>query len=912
MKHLEIPERLLTWLDVERVFKEKSAYWTQMPPGIISIRCFPDGADIQYSGTLRAVQEWLVEAFARAFDVKNSSIRLRIGDCTYPLTFEVQQSADQKHRTESPTYPLWREVAYLQESPEVDKQVNNLTTPVIVLPQAWETTPRVVSFHSFKGGVGRTTSLMTYVAAKLESAKNKSVKILVVDADLEAPGVSFWLDRENQPQVSFIQFLEAMHYPPVDAEASLDYFASELRKTSLTIDGTLRELFVLPAALDLTEILDMPVQPAHLARNTQNPWVLTEHIKKLGEKLGVDTVFIDLRAGLSELASPILFDPRVEHFFVTTVAIQSVTGMAEILEKLHIFNSWLPISQRNDAKPSVILSLLTPELKNLPDYRQALEKLGRAYPALDDQTMTEGVEWLEFEFVESLMSISTLRQALDILKKSNLFKASEQWAAASDSESYSGQSGEVIRVARKADAKKLKDICEKVQFAEKVMSSPMLVTEPLRNMGKHFSAELPNLVSVGAKGAGKTFTFLQAFKAKTWHSFLNLVNIKEIGVMDAVIFPILWSENLSSEVKKEILKSQNDFLNHLDLEQKAIKSTEISKQIKLSLTSPPAHWDEFWDKLIFKQFIIPNASIEALNEYLFTKKKSVIFIFDGIEDAFDDPSTEAARDAIASLLKLPNRLAELTDRRIGAMVFVRSDYLQLAIRQNPRQFLDRFSSFQLNWSAESFLRLTYWLCGLAEIIEADTTKAEVLSVNDLLQDLQRLWGKKLGKTTSKEAHSARWVFASLCDLKGNFQARDLVRFLRFAAEIEMQKPDSLWSDRVLAPESMRTAIPQCSKDKVSETATEIAFFRDWKNRLDEKSIHPRKVPFSAEAMALDTQQLIALRDLGVIYEDINPDLGDERLYLPEIYRAGLGFEISATGRPRTMALLKKNLGAIPF
>lgn len=104
----------------------------------------------------------------------------------------------------------------------------------------------MVSFHSFKGGVGRTTALMTYKMARLHPADAQgAVKVLVVDADLEAPGVTFWLD-ENRPQVSFVQFLEAMHYPPVSEEASLNFFAEQLKKTSLNVDGSQRELFVLP------------------------------------------------------------------------------------------------------------------------------------------------------------------------------------------------------------------------------------------------------------------------------------------------------------------------------------------------------------------------------------------------------------------------------------------------------------------------------------------------------------------------------------------------------------------------------------------------------------------------------------------------------------------------------------------
>ena len=185
-------------------------------------------------------------------------------------------------------------------------------------------------------------------------------------------------------------------------------------------------------------------------------------------------------------------------------------------------------------------------------------------------------------------------------------------------------------------------------------------------------------------------------------------------------------------------------------------------------------------------------------------------------------------------------------------------------------------------------------------------------IQELLDWLEHLWGRKLGHPSSKEAHATRWVFAALCDLKGSFQARDLVRFLRFASELESTRTSSTWTDRVLAPESMRQSIPKCSLDKVKEASLEISFLRDWIARLDQAHVSERRVPFNAMAMLLSPEQLTALRDLGVIYEDTDREAGEDRLYLPEIYRAGLGFETSVAGRPRTMALLKKNLGTIPF
>ena len=81
--------------------------------------------------------------------------------------------------------------------------------------------------------------------------------------------------------------------------------------------------------------------------------------------------------------------------------------------------------------------------------------------------------------------------------------------------------------------------------------------------------------------------------------------------------------------------------------------------------------------------------------------------------------------------------------------------------------------------------------------------------------------------------------------------------------------------------------------------------------MNSEHITERTIPFSAASVALQPDELTALRELGVIYEDIDPALGDKRLFLPEIYRAGLNFDLSA-GRPKIQALLKKNLGKMPF
>lgn len=912
-------ERLLTWLDVERLLKQRTVLWTRLPKGLLGVDCFADGMEILYAGDPSLVDNWLKMTFGRAYQPEPRAIHLRIGNSQYPIEFREELGVILP--TAGQSYPLWREVTYLPtdldgEPTANDAELSQDTQPSRV-PTSFLTGPDLISFHSFKGGVGRTTALMTYVAACLRDNSAGTKKILVVDADLEAPGISFWLDDANRPTVSFVQFLEALHYPPAGLEVSLDFFADELRKTSLSIGGLERELFVLPAALDLSEIQDMPVAPEHLARNPDNPWQLTDHLHALGQRLGVDAVFIDLRAGLSELASPILFDPRVDHFFVSTVAPQSVLGMAEVLRRLYARNRQLPDPSREAARPTVVLSLLTKELRDGKYYESALKTLGAAYPAEDP--LTPSVQWLEAEFLNPLMSIGSVREALDALSQSGrLFASASEWAQSlytqSNQPALSSTSEANLTTPpfNKVGAARLHEVCKAAEFAEGEQANQILATEPLLNLGKHFSNDLPNVLMIGGKGAGKTFTFRQMVRVASWRAFLNKLGFEQSNTTDAAVFPVLWSDNIEDKPDGEIKTAQNRALQQIGCDREIPHSgTEVRKRINAALKNPPDHWEDFWEELIATQFGVSEGGLCAVNEVLARRSVRTILVFDGIEDAFRDASEAPATEAIQALLRLINQISEISNRHLGAIVFVRADYVQATIRQNLGQWLQRFQPFRLQWNAESFLRLAYMLSSQAGV-HSSPSSAESLRLGDLKVELERLWGKKLGSEKSKEAHSVRWVYAALCDLKGNVQARDLVRFLKFAADEESKRTGQTWPDRLLAPESMRKAIPLCSEEKVKEAKAEIASLRKWSTLMTEGGIHNLKVPFSAAQAGLDSVLLSALQEIGVIYEDLDGNLGEERLFLPEIYRSGLGFETSAAGRPRMQALLKKNIGVIPL
>ncbi|EHA4100372.1 ParA family protein, partial [Escherichia coli] len=345
---------------------------------IKAIFCYSSGMEVEYINEKELAISDLNEIFNDSIVRKEDELLLfvEIGGPEYFI--ELIPAVGEKKETNI-VYPLWREHVYVENAHF--KQ-----------PEQWGDGPKFCAFHSFKGGVGRTTSLMTYASAALDNDNVK--KILLIDGDLEAPGLTLWLDAENLGKVTYTNFLEAIQFSEGKFEATIDFFAKELRKSSISIDGNSKEIFVLPSALSLESIMDMPVTPDHISKNIDNPYILSDLLRLLGNKLEVDVILIDLRAGLSELSSPLIFDPRVEHFFVSTIAKQSVVGIGEVLKKIHnsIKNSHSNVSD----KPTVIISMLTKLLRESTGYTEAIQIVNEAYPAIEEEDIiSQSVELLE-------------------------------------------------------------------------------------------------------------------------------------------------------------------------------------------------------------------------------------------------------------------------------------------------------------------------------------------------------------------------------------------------------------------------------------------------------------------------------------------------------------------------------------
>jgi len=935
--------KFLTWLDVRRLIRKKTAYGNQLPQGVNEINCFSDAVEISLvnDDDQTLMESKLQDWFGEWYEKENQLIQLDLGDASVlPVEFLVEGL-----NTHKPVIrPFWEEIAYLSDDSDQSKELSQ-----IPLPEAYIAPPSIVAFHSFKGGVGRTTHLAAYLFALLERAKeiNQRITVLVIDADLEAPGLTYWNRSEKQqPAVSFLDFLEAYHYSPLPKPEILDLFAIEVKKSQSPKHEGVSTAYFLPACLSDEQLLDTPILPENLTRSLGNVWTFSNALHELGKALNADYVIVDLRAGLSEISSPLIFDPRVQRFFVTTASTQSVSGIELVLKQVsRIAPSQEDVENGKYFDPTVIISFLTQEMKKLSEFDDILVKFRTAYTQdnfVDDSSTR--LEIQETDFLQELLYINNWEDArLKLSTTSEIARFAKEWAVSQlnksvqpdDSINDSTIEGNSNTIdsdpfsERLEQVRVFRDVCQQYEFAEQGTGEGLLITETLKNLATNFRVDLPRVVSIGEKGSGKTFIYVQLARLEYWEKFLRIA-LKEEFESTTYIFPFLQSKNLQSNAQDIINKAREKAGLALNANTEFIHSgyveriqKALSEKKALSNNLRKLQWTHFWINEIARCLGMlveetSEISVQEINSYLKNKQIRIVLLFDGLEDIFQNvASDDNEKAALEALIDLPNdRLSEIRQSNLGVIVLLRRDFLRYAIAQNVGQFESFYRPYALSWDVDSFLKLVYWVCiqggviGIAEERKEKEDKVDSLGREELVKQLEKLWGEKLGG--ANEARTASWVFAALSDFKGRLQARDIVRLLFHAAKNIMDSPKEMkfskWaSSRLLSPQAIRSALTPCSEKKVSEAKEEYPDFKIWAEKIDRYTKEQKKIPFQSHEFDLEPPTIRMLEEIGVIFEDRDKD-DVARYYIPEIFRAGLEFTLPIGARPRVLALKRKVLG----
>lgn len=165
----------------------------------------------------------------------------------------------------------------------------------ISLPWPLESSdPAIISFYSFKGGMGRTTT--TAAVALLLAKHNK--RVLVLDLDLEAPGVgSLLLEGITPPDEGIVDYLLQVVLqgrPP-----ALSPFVA-IQNDSRLIDSGPPIRLMTAGQLNGNFLEKMArLDFENFVNSNQNP--LRELLNQAHDEYDLDFILIDLRSGLHDL-----------------------------------------------------------------------------------------------------------------------------------------------------------------------------------------------------------------------------------------------------------------------------------------------------------------------------------------------------------------------------------------------------------------------------------------------------------------------------------------------------------------------------------------------------------------------------------------------------------------------------------
>lgn len=186
------------------------------------------------------------------------------------------------------------------------------------------TPPRFV-FSSLKGGVGRTTAVCVAAAELARDGKN----VLVVDLDLEAPGVgSILLSNGTQPRFGSIDYLAESTVSPRAAE-----LVPEMVATSELTGQVGGRIDVVPAVGSATRPQNFLGKLSRALLDVAHDSSTLSVRKKIGcllhdvtQRVEYDVVLIDARAGLSEITAGPLLELGAQVLLFGTAQQQTLDG----------------------------------------------------------------------------------------------------------------------------------------------------------------------------------------------------------------------------------------------------------------------------------------------------------------------------------------------------------------------------------------------------------------------------------------------------------------------------------------------------------------------------------------------------------------------------------------------------------
>jgi cellulose biosynthesis protein BcsQ/stress-induced morphogen len=715
-------------------------------------------------------------------------------------------------------------------------------------PQRELSLPRTVTFYSFKGGVGRTTAL-THVAWILAM---RGRKVVAVDLDLEAPGLSTAFNLQPQPKYGIVDYFYERSYLPegIAPSISITEIFGEVR-----IPNAKGRLFVVPAgclSLDYISKVD-DLHANTVIDGDQNLWSVFK--REIDEQLKPDVILIDSRTGINQWGALSLIQAADEAIIFLFPNEQNKQGVELLLRSLNTLKnlsinfvfSPVPDVSKLD-KVNEIYKSFVDEIKIATDEESEI----------DDNDPLELPEPLVIPYLQPIALadnypvralldyynkiVSLIDEETDEIERTNILTNSETETRWEIIESLQFPHVNAAEVDQKQDFTLL---FQRTNDFDKFLDHATCLIRGRKGTGKtalywlflKYKSDAQKL----ARGRLDNTIFLSAHgryqesrPTRGQFQFIHENLQQQGGTWEA-----FWRAYL-------LLRCHQENLCNFPKNRKGEKFSELKNIIN---NLPKGKWQSEYNQVLLELSTnsilseIVNDTINIIiHEEAKNKSEKIWFLYDDLDEDFPEAG-EVRQSALSGLFQLvqscdANRLTEIRFK-----IFLREDIWNRLIFDNKSHFTGR--DIILQWTRVDFLRLA-----LRQSIQSPDFKDLVNRFSPIAEDaidqttedaidkaLELLWGSRR-RRGDKAKYLSRWVYERLTDSSGTTFPRSLSILLTGAKEQELsyQGKSSIQTptDRLLRSKSLEMGLKKASEKRCDEIKEEYRHLTKFFDSLKQK------------------------------------------------------------------------------
>ncbi|MEG4836744.1 ParA family protein [Microcoleus sp. B9-D4] len=793
-----------------------------------------------------------------------------------------QEAADQP--PEHIQIPLWSDVLM---APEPDRPAS--------LDED-SSSPLVVTFYSFKGGVGRSTALG--LVAGILATRNR--RVVMVDFDLEAPGISvlFQNDLEtiNEEQYGVLDYLHQRYLTPDQNIPTIDNCICQVNL------GTRGELFLVPAGEYNENYIH---RLADLDRHTLQSFYrgeinpVEQLISDIKDRLDPDVILIDARPGFNDTSAIALFDLADTAIICFSPTDQSFQGLRWVVQAVK--------KQRDYQGKPDIRFLLTP----IPPVGDELQRIwtNRVESWIEDNwglPVETKVEELYHKILYN-PNIATLSSLVNNVSNSLL----DDYLPIAEVIDASLPDIKSSLATTNIEYKKiLKELDFQAATAQEL--EPSSIPEIF-----HRTEDFPKFLSNkswlirGAKGTGKSLLFRlfveQSETAKKLaHSDVDLNNVYFIAGhgQPRLQEQILESTDLAS-YEQQVGESSWQFfwLNYALLQLcralPKVRSLFNPDETLVRLSSQPNPEHAQIVSWLADSTNSPQSGdrLRAVDRWLQDNTQRVWLLYDELDAGFGSTPTDYLRRKRSLEALLGWWLESGTSlKSIVPKIFLREDIWNQLTFTNKGHYSGRL--LQLRWDEADLWRLV-----LRQSLTSSETlrkslelklgvtvdRLNTIELEQLRTSLYPLWGERMGR--GKKAYTYNWVRTRIADGQKNCFPRSLVLLLQEAVKAEKNFLTEYSSEIVLRPKALIEALPYVSEQRVDEVRNEYPELEEYLTKLrgERSPIDETRLTEIWDVKDTKLAELIReMVDAGILTERSRPKDPPPRVYaVAELYLYGL-------------------------